>query len=103
MRSTSLDDRAGTLDPLLACDTARWTLMRHFDELNQRFQLNSLLTTKEAAKYLGLSVSTLNKLRLTGEGPAYFKLGRSVRYRLSDLDIWVEKRRRASTSDRGVT
>ncbi len=36
------------------------------------------LTLRGAATYLGLSASTLNKLRCTGAGPIYFKLGRAV-------------------------
>jgi excisionase family DNA binding protein len=58
----------------------------------------SMLTTGEAAAYLGLSVSYLNKLRVTGNGPAYFKLSRAVRYRLEDLDDWASDRRFRSTS-----
>jgi hypothetical protein len=37
------------------------------------------LTVSGAANYVGLSISTLNKLRCTGSGPVYFKLGRAVR------------------------
>lgn len=56
------------------------------------------LPVNAAASYLGLSASTLNKLRLTGAGPAYSKLGRRVVYRQSDLDVWLESHRRFSTS-----
>ena len=59
----------------------------------------SFVNTFGAASYLGLSVSTLNKLRLTGSGPRYYKLGRAVRYRIADLDEWAEQRRTTSTSD----
>jgi hypothetical protein len=31
------------------------------------------LNLQDAARFLGLSVSTLNKLRLTGNGPPYMK------------------------------
>jgi hypothetical protein len=50
---------------------------------------------------LNLSSSTLNKLRLTGGGPQFVKLGVSVRYRLDDLDTWVAAQLRRSTSDAG--
>lgn len=33
-----------------------------------------------------------------GRGPRYIKVGRSVRYRVSDLDEWLE-RHLVSTSD----
>jgi predicted DNA-binding transcriptional regulator AlpA len=56
------------------------------------------LPVGQAAQYLGLSASTLNKLRLTGDGPPYYKLSRRVVYRQSDLIAWLESHRRLSTS-----
>lgn len=47
------------------------------------------IRVREAADYVGLSKSTLDKLRCYGTGPGYFKLGRAVVYRKSDLDDWV--------------
>jgi len=57
-----------------------------------------LLTTIQAAKIIGWAPSTLAKSRLSGEGPSFVKLGASVRYRLGDLEDWVEERVRQSTS-----
>lgn len=55
-----------------------------------------------AAFYLKLSTSTLAKMRLRGDGPAYSKAGpRAVIYDLSDLEAWLASRRRSSTSDPG--
>jgi predicted DNA-binding transcriptional regulator AlpA len=46
--------------------------------------------------------STLEKLRLTGDGPRYSKLGkRTVVYDEGDLDEYAAARRRRSTSDPG--
>jgi excisionase family DNA binding protein len=59
------------------------------------------LTTREAAHYLGLSFRTLEKMRLTGNGPRFRKHGRYVRYHIADLDAWSEGRRKNSTSDAG--
>ena len=56
------------------------------------------LSVREAAQCLGLSVSTLNKLRVFGGGPTFFKLGRRVVYDRADLDAWMDARRRQSTS-----
>lgn len=57
------------------------------------------LNTHEAADYLRLSASTLNKMRLNGNGPEFIKLGaRRVIYDLRDLDHWLASRRRKSTS-----
>lgn len=58
-----------------------------------------LLEVQEAAEYLGLSVSTLNKWRCYGEGPKFVKLGRAIRYRMSDLDEYIALRMSQSTSD----
>lgn len=57
------------------------------------------MTTLEAAQYLGLAVSTMNKWRCFGDGPIFIKLGRAVRYRKEDLDTYVAKRSLASTSE----
>jgi len=58
-----------------------------------------LMKTEEAARYLGLSSSLLNKLRLTGGGPVFVRLaGRAIRYRQSDLEQWVAASAMASTS-----
>jgi hypothetical protein len=56
------------------------------------------------ALYFGRSVSqdaksTLAKLRLTGNGPPYCKLGRRVVYRPEDLAAWLESRLAHNTSD----
>jgi len=61
-----------------------------------------LLTPHNAARFLALSRSWLAKLRMTEEGPAFIKLGRQVRYRLSDLQAWTEQAICQSTSDADV-
>src|SRR6202035_1046715 len=55
----------------------------------------------EAAQYLGISTSTLSKLRVFGGGPKFHKLGRRVVYDTGDLDGWFQARQRSSTSDSG--
>jgi excisionase family DNA binding protein len=57
------------------------------------------LTSREAAKVLGLAPSTLAKLRLNGNGPVYYKLGRRVLYRRESLEGWLETRIARNTSD----
>ena len=57
-----------------------------------------LISTEQAARRSGLSVSTLNTMRCTGRGPAYFKIGRYVRYDSNDLAAWLRSRRFTSTS-----
>ena len=59
------------------------------------------LPVSEAASFLGLSKSTLDKLRISGGGPTYLQLGRRVLYDVADLEAWLSSRRRSSTSDNG--
>ncbi len=60
------------------------------------------LRTPEAARFVGLSIRTLEKHRIYGTGPRYSKLGGRVVYRLEDLQAWVERGAKASTSDPGI-
>lgn len=59
--------------------------------------MKGLLTTTQAAEYLGYSEYTLRKSRSTGvlcghKTPSFIKLGtKSIRYKQSDLDDWVSK------------
>ena len=58
-----------------------------------------ILNTRETAEYLRLSKPTLERFRISGEGPSFCKLGGAVRYRKDDLDAWLESRRVRSTSE----
>lgn len=60
-----------------------------------------LLRTSDAAMRLGLSRSWLEKLRLTGDGPPFVRIGaRAVAYWSDDLMHWAESRPRyRSTSE----
>lgn len=59
---------------------------------------DKLLNTAEAAQKLGVSISYLNKRRLTGGGPVFVKIGAKVVYDPADLNAWVNARRCSSTS-----
>jgi len=56
------------------------------------------LTEEQAATYLGISASTLQKFRVSGKGPIYRDHGRVV-YLKDELDAWSASRSRRSTSD----
>ena len=62
---------------------------------------SEFLSTQQAAAYLNLSASYLNKARLTGDGPRFRKFGHTVRYAKADLIAWTEAAARRSTSDNG--
>lgn len=59
---------------------------------------DGFITETDAADYLCQSVRTLQKWRVTGYGPQFYKPGRSVRYRRRDLRAWAESRMRKNTS-----
>jgi predicted DNA-binding transcriptional regulator AlpA len=58
-----------------------------------------LLRPDDAAKLLKVSLSWLAKARMRGDGPAFIKVGRSVRYVESVLSQWMKSRQRLSTSE----
>ena len=60
----------------------------------------NLLSPKEAAKLLKVSTSWLAKARMSGEGPPYIRVGRSIRYSETALQQWLKSRQRLSTSEK---
>lgn len=48
-----------------------------------------LLDETEAAGLLGVSRTTLARMRRAGTGPSFLRLGRKVRYRSEDVVAWV--------------
>ena len=69
---------------------------------NQHDLINTpcdLMTTVQAAEYLRVSPKTLEKMRLEGGGPAFYKIGRTVRYALDDLNNYLEQNKFLSTSE----
>lgn len=57
------------------------------------------LRVKQAAEYVGVSKSLLDKLRCYGGGPVFAKLGATVIYTNADLDAWVASKRVAANDD----
>ncbi len=60
----------------------------------------AVIDEKEAARRIGLSVSFLRQSRIDGDlanrtpGPPFLKMGKAVRYLVSDLDSWLLSHRR---------
>jgi predicted DNA-binding transcriptional regulator AlpA len=55
---------------------------------------DSLLNVRQAAARLGLSKSTLDKMRAARKGPRFVRsTDRAIRYDPKDLDAWIEARR----------
>lgn len=60
---------------------------------------DAILMEAEAARWLRLSVRSLQRMRLAGGGPEYLQLGeRRLGYRMGALRDWIASRTRASTS-----
>jgi hypothetical protein len=63
-----------------------------------------LLRDEEAGAYISMSAAYLRADRCRGHvggstpGPAFLRMGRTIRYRREDLDAWLAERR----VDRGV-
>ncbi|WP_242686371.1 helix-turn-helix domain-containing protein [Aeromicrobium sp. IC_218] len=55
-----------------------------------------MLTARDAARRLGVDVEQLRRWRRAGTGPAWVRLGRSIRYHPDALDTWE-----STTQDRG--
>ena len=58
-------------------------------------------TVKELAKVLRMSRCTLDRYRTDGVGPRYRKTRGKVLYARADVDEWLKRRGRSSTSDPG--
>lgn len=64
--------------------------------------MSKLLSTSQAAEYLGVSKAFLERDRWAGARIPFIKIGsRAVRYRQTDLDEYIEQQVRISTSQFG--
>lgn len=63
--------------------------------------MEKLLSEKEIEQIYGISRRWLQKMRWVGGGPIFLKIGKSVRYRVSDFEAYLEAQKRTSTSDQG--
>jgi len=62
----------------------------------------TILNTQQAASYIGMSKAFLERDRWAGARIPFIKVGsRAVRYRLGDLDTFLDSQVRQSTSDQG--
>ena len=68
-------------------------------EMEQQRNAAALLSPERAANYLLLSISTLARMRIAGNGPTFVRVSpQRVGYRISDLDKYLDGRTRTSTS-----
>jgi predicted DNA-binding transcriptional regulator AlpA len=63
--------------------------------------MEKLLTQAEVASFIGMSESWLAWHRWYGDSIPFLKIGRSVRYRLSDVQAWVDQHQRQNSTQKG--
>lgn len=54
---------------------------------------DEFITRRQLAELLGMTVSGIDKLFLSGRGPPRIADGRTVRYAMADVDAWLSSRR----------
>lgn len=62
-------------------------------ETNPLSVLDPLVTITELAEYLGVPVKTIYEWRQSGRGPVGIRIGRHLKFRLSDVQAWVDSQR----------
>jgi len=62
-------------------------------------ETDRLVDQREAAAILGCKPQTLSVWRLRGKGPAFHKIGRLTRYKLSELAAYIDGRRCNSSDE----
>ena len=62
-------------------------------ETNPLSVLDPLVTITEFAEYLGVPVKTIYEWRQTGRGPVCVRIGRHLKFRLSDVQAWLDSQR----------
>lgn len=61
--------------------------------------LSPFLTPVQAADFVKLSWRTLERMRQNGEGPAFRRHGRYIRYHIDDLEAWSKSHAMTKTDD----
>lgn len=59
--------------------------------------LDTLLTAEETAEKLRKTPRDLANMRYSGTGPAFVKVGKTVRYRPADVNAWLDSLARTQT------
>lgn len=76
--------RSGSLAHLCGMNTS----LQSTDQSQHLFSA-AVLTISELAAYLGVPVQTLYDLRHHGRGPRGFRVGRELRFRITEIEAWL--------------
>ena len=52
--------------------------------------MQNLLNEREASELLSISLATLRRRRTEGRPPRFVKIGSSVRYRMEDVEAFIQ-------------
>jgi excisionase family DNA binding protein len=62
--------------------------------------LEPLLTIEELAEYLDVPIATIYDWRVDGKGPCAVRIGRRVKFTISDVNAWIDRQRESSPGHR---
>jgi excisionase family DNA binding protein len=62
------------------------------DETVDVLRKKGLLSPTQLAEYIGVPVDTVYIWNQRGSGPKFARVGKHVRYRLTDVESWLESR-----------
>ena len=57
--------------------------------------MKTCMTARDVAAFVQLSLTTVRRLTMNKEIP-FFKINRSVRYSLEEIELWLENRKQAA-------
>lgn len=60
--------------------------------------MRALLTTEDVAALLTVKPQSVRRWRTRGYGPPVLKVGGAVRYRVEDVEAWLERQTESSSS-----
>jgi len=69
------------------------------EDLRQRPVSWEWLSPEQVSSYIGYPVKTLEEWRRKGAGPRFVRIGKHCRYRLRDVDAWMETHMRGEDHD----
>ena len=58
--------------------------------------LEPLLSIEELAEYLDVPVATIYDWRVDGKGPCAVRIGRRIKFAISDINAWIASQREVS-------
>lgn len=64
--------------------------------------LDPLLSVEDLSEYLGVPVTTIYDWRVDGKGPCGVRVGRHVRFAVSDVLAWVEAQRESRPGEQST-